>query len=169
MQSEPIDVFLLFHILTSSTSSLSPNIILHGLLPTGSIPPPVSSFIGGLGLATRIVSTSTSSLLRLIQELLSDSKLISPINHRSLTTTRAQQWGMSWSLSWFTFTEEATQEVIIRAGWLKRIFLGKDVMLTHFYLFCVVFDTSNQPNYTENASAMHWKKTSDDRPINLNF
>ena len=167
MQSEPIDVFLLFHILTSFTSSLSPNIILHGLLPTGSIPPPVSSFIGGLGLGTRIVSTSTSSLLRLIQELLSDSKLISPIYHRSQTT--AQQRGMSSSLSWFTFTEEATQEVIIRAGWLKRIFLGKDVMLTHVYLFCVVFDTSNQPNYTENASAMHWKKTSDDRPINLNF
>ena len=114
MQSEPIDVFLLFHILTSSTSSLSPNIILHGLLPTGSTPPPVSSFIGGLGLGTRIVSTSTSSLLRSIQELLSDSKLISPIYHRSQTT--AQQRGMSSSLSWFTFTEEATQEVIIRAG-----------------------------------------------------
>ena len=119
----PIDVFLLLHILNSSTSSLSANnIILHGLLPTGSTPqpvfsfigglviviviviaivilptgstpPPVSSFIGGLGLGTRIVSTLTSSLLRSIQELLSESKLISPINHRSLT--RAQQWGMS--------------------------------------------------------------------------
>ena len=30
--------------------------------------------------------------------------------------------------------------------------LGKDVILTHFYLFCVVFDTSNQPNDTENTN-----------------
>ena len=49
---------------------MSSNIILHGLLPTVSTPPPVFSFIGELGLGTKIVSTSTSSLLRSISNSL---------------------------------------------------------------------------------------------------